>query len=400
MGYSKAEAAQRAGVPVDYLDRLLALRVFEPQPDGSLTLGDIRRSTLVQTLEKAGLPLEGIAQAVRDGVLSLDFMDASGYDRFSTYTDTTFAQVSERTGIPVHLLLVMREATGFAEPSPNDLIRDNELRIIPLVEAQVAHGFRPAVIDRWLRLYGESIRRIAETETDWWRTEVELPLLEQGFSPSEMMEMADNQVAAKLAPLLDDVLLGLYHGHQEHTWNESIIYGVEQALSQAGVFSRLAQPPAICFLDLTGYTRLTEEHGDEAAADLADRLRTLVRRASAQHDGKPIKWMGDGVMFYFRNPGPGVLAALDMVDGARAAGLPPAHVGLHAGPVLFQEGDYFGRTVNVASRVSDYARPGEVLVSQEVVEAADGSGLGFTEIGPVELKGIAGTVRLHAAHRA
>jgi adenylate cyclase len=88
-----------------------------------------------------------------------------------------------------------------------------------------------------------------------------------------------------------------------------------------------------------------------------------------------------------------------MVDRAAAAGLPPAHVGLHAGPVVFQEGDYYGQTVNVASRFAEYARPGEVLVSQEVVEASEGAGASFTEIGPVELKGVSGAMRLHAAHR-
>ena len=75
-------------------------------------------------------------------------------------------------------------------------------------------------------------------------------------------------------------------------------------------------------------------------------------------------------------------------------------MGLHCGPVLFQEGDYFGQTVNMASRIADYARPGEVLVTQEVVDASADTGTRFTEIGPVELKGIVGTVRLHAAHRS
>ena len=89
-----------------------------------------------------------------------------------------------------------------------------------------------------------------------------------------------------------------------------------------------------------------------------------------------------------------------MVEGVAAAGLPPAHVGLHAGPVLFQQGDYFGRTVNLASRIADYARPGEDLVTQEVVDASEGVDVVFTEIGPVELKGLSGVVRLHAAHRA
>ena len=105
-------------------------------------------------------------------------------------------------------------------------------------------------------------------------------------------------------------------------------------------------------------------------------------------------------MFFFRDPGPGVVAALDMVEGVAGAGLPPAHVGLHAGPVVFQEGDYYGQTVNVASRIAEYARPGEVVVSQAVVEASEGAGASFTEIGPVELKGVAGAMQLHSAHRA
>jgi adenylate cyclase len=104
-------------------------------------------------------------------------------------------------------------------------------------------------------------------------------------------------------------------------------------------------------------------------------------------------------MFYFPNPGDGVSAALDMVEGVAAEALPPARVGIHAGPVVFQEGDYFGRTVNLAARIGEYARPGEVLVSQEVVDAADRGPVTFTEIGPVELKGVPGTLRLYTARR-
>ena len=94
-----------------------------------------------------------------------------------------------------------------------------------------------------------------------------------------------------------------------------------------------------------------------------------------------------------------MLAAVAMVEAVGRQGLPPAHVGIHAGPVIFQEGDYFGRTVNLAARIAEYARPGEVLVSQEVVDAAGGGPVTFTEVGPVELKGVPGTLRLYTAHR-
>ena len=89
-----------------------------------------------------------------------------------------------------------------------------------------------------------------------------------------------------------------------------------------------------------------------------------------------------------------------MAEAVGSHGLPPAHVGIHAGPVIFQEGDYFGRTVNLAARIAEYARPGEVLVSQEVVDAADGGPVSFVEIGPVELKGVPGPLRLHIARRS
>jgi adenylate cyclase len=118
-----------------------------------------------------------------------------------------------------------------------------------------------------------------------------------------------------------------------------------------------------------------------------------------EHGGEPVKWLGDGVMFYFRDPGQGVLSALDMVRGMGEHELPPAHVGVHAGPVIFQEGDYYGRTVNIAARIAEYARPGEVLVSREVVDAAEGTSVAFTPIGPIELKGVSGALDLHRAAR-
>jgi len=182
----------------------------------------------------------------------------------------------------------------------------------------------------------------------------------------------------------------MYHAQQTRAWTANILESIETMLSEAGLHSRLERPPAVCFLDITGYTRLTQERGDDAAAELAATLARLVQRTSVQHGGKPIKWLGDGVMLYFRDPGPGVHAALEMVAGIADSGLPPAHVGLHAGPVLFQEGDYFGQTVNLSSRIADAAHPGEVLVSRPVAEASEGSGVAFEDLGPVELKNVAG----------
>jgi len=333
--------------------------------------------------------------ATERGALSLDFLDTVGYERLAALAPETFRQVSDRTGVPIELLTVIREAIGMAEPSPDDRLREDEMGVVPFIEFQLSAGFRPTAIERLLRVYGDSIRRVTEQEAAWWFSEVIQPAVAAGAGPDEV---ANAELSERIAPLAEGAVVSLYHAQQARAWTANIIDAFETMMADAGIHSRLDRLPAICFLDIVGYTRLTQELGDDAAADLAGTVSLLVGRNSVQHGGKPIKWLGDGVMFHFGDPGKGVRAALGMVDELAKAGLPPAHVGLHAGPVLYQEGDYFGQTVNLTSRIAEYARPGEVLVTQVVADVSREGGIGFEEVGPVELKGVPGTVRLLRAH--
>jgi class 3 adenylate cyclase len=396
--HSREELARRAGIDTAYVDRLVECGILNSNAVDAFSRGDVRRARWVSSFEQAGVPLDGIAAAVRDGSLSLSFLDAPAFDPFAEVSGETFQELSERTGIPFDLLQLTREAVGYAEPQPADRVREDELSVVPMIELLLASGFRPVVIGRWLRVWADSLRRMAETETDAWSTDLENPLLESGMTETEMLDRQAD-IGSRMAPRLEQALLAVYHAQQEHAWLTSGMERVEMALERAGLLNRLRRPPAVSFLDITGYTRVTEERGDAAAADLAETLATLVRRSSQEYGGAPVKWLGDGVMFYFPAPGQSVLSALDVVEGAAKQGLPPARVGIHAGPVVFQEGDYFGRTVNIAARIAQYARPGEVVVSQEVVDVADGIPVAFTEIGPVELKGVSGMLRLHTARR-
>jgi adenylate cyclase len=397
--HSRREVARRAGVDPDYVDRLVELGILTPAPGDVFSQGDVRRALWVRGLELSGVPLDGMAKAVREGTLTFSYLDASAFDRFAGLSDTTFRELSARTGIPLELLMVLREALGFAHPRPEDQVREDEQAMVPVIELQLASGFKPSVIERWLRACADNLRRIAETEADLWQTEVMQTLIGTGMTVGDMMD-AQADLGSQMAPLMEQSLMAIYHRQQEYAWSKASVEEVEDALERAGLHRRLRRSPAVCFLDITGYTRLTEERGDEAAANLAARLATLVRRSSQEHGGQPVKWLGDGVMFYFPDPAPSVLAALDMVEGVAQHDLPPAHVGIHAGPVVFQEGDYFGRTVNIASRIAEYARPGEVLVSQAVVDTSTGVRVTFTDVGPVELKGVSGPLRLHTVHRA
>ncbi|HEX2627053.1 MAG TPA: adenylate/guanylate cyclase domain-containing protein [Candidatus Limnocylindrales bacterium] len=399
MGFTRAEVAARAGVDVAFVDRLCELGALSA-PEGTFTEGDMRRARILHALADAGLPLEAIGEGVRRHAVDLGFVDDPAYELFTGLTDETFAAVSARTGIPFEVLAAMREASGAAAPKPEDRLRSLELDTLPALELEITYGMRPERVERLLRAWGDSLRRMAEVEADLWSTEVMGPLFAAGGGFADLGPRT-SEFSNALQPLAAREIIALYRGQQSNAWMRNFFEGFEAGLVAAGLYARADRPPAICFLDLSGYTRLTDERGDAAAADLAGRLSRLVQRTSAEHGGKPIKWLGDGVMFHFRDPGPGVVAALEMVEEAREAGLPPAHVGLHAGPVLFQGGDYFGRTVNVAARIADYARRGEVLVSDEVIEASgELAGVTFDPIGPVELKGLTEAVSLHVARRA
>ena len=82
------------------------------------------------------------------------------------------------------------------------------------------------------------------------------------------------------------------------------------------------------------------------------KLAELVSEVASRHKGHVVKMLGDGVHFHFEDPHDAVTASLEIVDTVRPAGLPPAHVGVNAGPMIYEEGDYFGRTVNIAARIA------------------------------------------------
>jgi class 3 adenylate cyclase len=398
--YSRAEAAMRAGVDPSYVNRLIDLAIVTTDAANRLTRGDVLRAQMAQSLETGGVPLESLAATIRDGQASLTFLDAPSYEHFPLLSDETFNGLNARTGLPVDLLMLIREATGGAVPNPDDQVREDELAVVPLIEAALTIGFRPVSIARLLRVLGDSLRRVAETEADAYQSDLVEPMQAAGASDAELLAISTSADTLRMDRAMDDAVMTIWHAHQMRPWTAALIGIIEKSLTDAGLLTPLRRPPAISFLDITGYTHLTHERGDAAAADLAEVLGRLVHRIATKRNGTAVKWLGDGVMMYFKDPGSAVLAALEMVDGVVSAGLPPAHVGIHAGPLLTQAGDYYGKTVNLASRIADYARPGEVLVTTEVVDASNDIGAMFSEVGPAELKGVSGVLQLHSAHWA
>jgi adenylate cyclase len=294
----------------------------------------------------------------------------------------------------------MLESMGFPSTSPDETMREDELEVVPVVRLGISSGLLDAAwMARVGRAYTEGLRLAAKVENEAYRARFEEPVLRAGLGQRRAMELA-SELAAEFLPLVDRAVMGIYRRQQELVWTEHQVLNVEAALEEAGAVVRPERVPAMCFLDLAGYTQLTEERGDHAAAELAGDLAVLVERSSRAYGGTPVKWLGDGVMLYFREPAGAVEAALGMVGQVPEAGLPPAHVGVAAGPVVVQGGDYFGRTVNLASRVAARADAGQVLVTATVAEAPSPGGVVYADLGALELKGFAAPVRVLEARRA
>jgi adenylate cyclase len=402
-GLSASELADLAGVTEAEVGRLVGLGVLVARHGaGPFLEADAQKVRLATACERAGLPMAGIAAAVQQGRLSFAFLEAAPYRRWAVRSARTYRQVSHETGIPLEALGSFLEAMGFARAAPEELIREDELEVAPLLQLGLSSGFLDQLWSTRLgRGYAEGLRLIARVEREVWQARLMAPLLASGADQQTARERAA-QLSADFhfTALVDRALLAAYRRQQELSWVEQLVEDIEAALEESGVLGRPERVPAMCFLDLVGYTRLTEEQGDQVAAELAEALAILVNRSAREHGGVPVKWLGDGVMIHFRDPAGAVLAALQLVEQLPEADLPPAHVGVAAGPVVVQGGDYFGRTVNLAARIAAHASASRVLVSERVAERAPPQGVTFVELGQVQLQGIAKPVRLLEARRA
>ena len=397
---SLGELAARAGISSEEVERLVACGILVPRVGSRpFRAVDALKIRVARACEEGGLPMEGMAEAVRAGLLSFAFVESWPFEPWGSRGPQTHLELAEEAGLPFEALRRLLEAFGFARLEPEGVVAEAERPIALLAGRIVDLGIvDEAALARLGRVYEEAFRRIALAETEIYHSGVEMPLLRSGMDERRTMELASS-LSPSLTGMLDAALMAAYRRQQELTWTEHQIEHIEQALEDAGVSLPAAPPTAMCFLDLSGYTRLTDEHGDEEAAALAGRLADIVQLRSRSHGGEVVKWVGDGVMFRFRDPSGAVVSSLDMVEEIPAAGLPPAHVWVAAGPVIRQGGDYYGRTVNLASRISDRAESGQVLVSEPVAKMASVRSVTFVPVGPVELKGLTGPVDLFEARR-
>jgi adenylate cyclase len=392
-GDAIGEVARRANVPIEFVRRLTALGALSENLSIAVER-ELGRVRLLYAWSEAGFPPETIMRLVAKKALSITFLDAPALA--AGRLDRRYEDITAERSFPESLVERLHESIGFEPPNPLDLAGHDDIALLDVMELFRSVGVPDEAVVRLFAVYADAVRRLAKAEAELYEANIEERLRASGMTERELIDFGTD-FGNRVSAALERALVFVYRRHRVHAWVEHSVNHVEAALHDEGIESHAPQPPAICFVDLTGYTRLTEERGDRFAADVAAQLASLVKDISRRRGGSPIRWLGDGGMFHFRDPVHAVEAGLDMVEQAPAIGLPPAHIGIHAGPVIFQDGDVYGRTVNIASRLASVAQAGEVVVSEEVVRRAEG--FNFQGMGPVTLKGLAAPMHLFRAAR-
>jgi len=196
--------------------------------------------------------------------------------------------------------------------------------------------------------------------------------------------------------LLPRVVPWLIQRYIEQIVTSGIADSFEEVLASRGLgpTPQPADPPAVVFVDISGYTNVTEQQGDAVAVRMATTLQQRAEQVAADHGGRVVKLLGDGAMMQFNDAAGGVRAATELVGALSSTLGTGVHAGVHAGPVIERDRDLFGSTVNLAARVSTAAGRGEVLVTEIITQLADLDAATFEEIDPACLKGVSTPVRL------
>jgi adenylate cyclase len=389
---SAQELAELVPTSPEYVDKLVELGILERTEEGLHPSSDAHVVRLMAAFEDAGIALEDVARGVAAGELSFPLGLFLPEPETSS---TTYAELAAGLGRSPELVRRLAAEVGLPPPA-DDRVRTEDAELLSLILTTLDLA-DDEELSRFARLYGGSVQRLVTAGLQFFDRTVrqraatfDLPIEEQDRFVYQKAA-AYTQLVARVVPMLQQ-------RHREHAVREYLTGLTEGWMDEREIGTAPPkQLPAIAFLDLTGYTALVEEQGDEAAAEVASDLATVVQHTSRAHGGRPVKWLGDGVMFHFNDSAGAIRGGLELVEQTELAISVPARIGINAGAVVVQEGDYFGRTVNVASRIADHAKPREVLVSDEAMRSADVTDVEFESIGEVELKGVTRAVRLHRA---
>lgn len=390
---SSAQVARDIGTTPATLRRWVA-RGLIPLYDAherTWTPGAVAHARLVSRMRERGHSLEEIRDAGDSGRLAFGHLQGL----FPTAKPThTLAEAARDTGLEPALIERILTTLGLPAGAV-DRISASDIELLRYAAAVLAAGFPLVAFMQLVRVYGQALAQMADAEVRLFHMYIHEPLMREGVPGLQMaQEMQD--LAAELLPLTSPMMDVIHQRLLSHFIDQDVIGHMEDELDPRRRLELGQLRVAIIFADLAGYTRLTEEIGDLEAVGVVERFIDDVGH-TLPDDARIVKTIGDEVMVV----GSDAAALVDWAVGFQElhATRPLPRIGMHHGDVLYRDGDYYGREVNLAARVSARAGAGEVLVTREVVDVA-GPHLTFEHIGEVRLKGFREVTELFVARLA
>ena len=384
---SLAEASRISGVSTSTLKRWVKEGVVPVRGD-RWTTAAAAQARVVARMRERGHSLEELRRAGREGRLAFGYMEDLLPGREQAIPR---AEAAEVTGLEEEL--IERVMTLLGTPTAlQGTLSEEDLDAIEQMAAVLGAGFPLVALLQLVRVYAQSIRKIAEAEVRLFHLYVHEPLIRQGLDALEMAEEMEG-LARDLLPLTLPLMEYIHERYLRFYLEQDVVGHMEVDFAGTKQLGRVQM--AFCFVDLTGFTRYTEEEGDEEALDLIERFVETVE-ATLPSEALIVKTIGDEVMIV--SPDPVTLTEWSVGFLTLFRERPQPRVGLHFGRAVYRDGDYFGTEVNLTHRVVARALGGEVMVTTDVVDAiGDSAYLEFDPIGRVELKGFPEPVELFVA---
>ena len=365
--------------------------------EGEGLLGDLTgeareaRLALLEELSEKGASLHELKRAVEEHRLVLLPVERAFDEGADRYTE---AEVAEASGLEPDFLRRLLQALGAPNPEKDERVyAETDVEAARRAKTFLEAGLPEDGVLETSRLIGISMANLAEANVDL----VGEVFTEPGVDERELA-MRYAAAAETMAPLLGETLLHAYRIHLNERIRQAVITEAEVAEGRISG----ADEVTIAFADLVGFTRLGESLEIEEIGDLTRRLFELASDV-AKPPVRLVKMIGDAAMFASRESQPLLDAVVQLIESAGAQEIPPLRAGIARGRALGRGGDYYGRPVNLAARITNFARPESVVIDQAVKDSIanhNGRPFDFSFAGKRRFKGIEGEVSVYRVRRA
>ena len=351
-----------------------------PVRKGRWTAAAAAQARVVSRMRERGYSLEDLKSAGKEGRLAFGFTEELFSGSQETYSiEEAAAETGLEPELVERILVILGTPLGQRELNKDDLAA---LRHCARV---LGAGFPLVAFLQLVRVYAQAMRRIADAEVRLFHLYVHEPMIRDAIPELEMAEEM-GELAADILPLAAPLTEYLHERYLRFFVEQDVVGHMEAGASMDTAEIALGHVNVtLCFIDLTGFTRYTEEEGDIEALDVVENFVATVE-ATMPREATIVKTIGDEVMVV--SPDPTSLTEWAVEFLARFPQRPQPRVGIHYGDAVYRDGDYFGSQVNLVHRVVNRALAGEVLVTDAVCGAiAASERLEFEPIGEVSLKG-------------